>query len=352
MPEITEHISRKAIMVAKIEPRMSLEGRTPLQEVIPLSTPFVLQIEPTNLCNIKCRFCPVGEQNIGKQSGINRGMLTLDLFKKAIDNLSDFEKRIKALHLYGNGEPLLNKHFFEMVTYAKKSGYIEFIDTTTNGLLLMPEIIDLIIEAGIDKINISVNGLTSKQYFEVTRAKMDYDKFLNNLRYLYENRRNTKILIKSISELYNEEDKKRFFEIFSPLSNSIFLENLTDPWPHHKVEEKMGIKSIHSAHSDKIEDKYVCCPIFYSLIMNFDGTVSLCCVDWKNNLIIGDVKKSSLKEIWHSDILFNHQMQHLKGERFKNPICRECNQISQCVIDNIDAYRLELADELQASRAK
>jgi len=337
-------------MKAKIKPRIDLENRTKLEEVIPLSTPFVLQVEPTNLCNMRCRFCPVGDLNLIKQSGIKQGMLTMDLFKKAIDSLSDFESNFKTLRLYSNGEPLLNKHFYEMVKYAEKSRHFESIDTTTNGLLLTPERIGPIIEAGIDKINISVNGVTSKQYFETTQTRVNFDEFLNNLRYLYENRGKTKILIKSISEFYNEKDKKRFFDIFSSIADYIFLENLTDPWPHYKVEESTGIKSTHSAHSDKIEPKYVCSPIFYTLTMNFDGTVSLCCVDWDNNLIIGDVNHNSLKEIWDSDVLFNYQMQHLKGERFNNPICRECNQISQCVYDNIDQYRLELADRLQASR--
>lgn len=339
-------------MADQLEARIDLEGRTPLQTVIPLSTPFVLQVEPANICNIRCRFCAVGDHDLLKKSGIRRGFLTMAVFRNAIESLSDFDNKIKTIHLYGNGEPLLNKNYHEMIKYAKTSGLIESIDTTTNGLLLTPEKIEQIIVAGIDKINISINGITSEQYSEVTRTKVNFTGFLDNLLFLYENRGNCKILIKSISELYNEEEKMRFFEIFSSLADNIFLENLTDPWPDHKVEDTMGVKSTRSAFTNKIEDKYVCCPIFYSLIINFDGTVSLCCVDWKNNLIIGDVRKSSLKKIWYSNALFNHQMQHLKGERFKNSICRDCNQISQCVYDNIDPYRLELVDKLLSSRAR
>lgn len=339
-------------MTAIIKSRRNIEGRTQLQEVIPLASPFVFQVETANICNLHCHFCPVGDHNLLKQSGINLGILTMDLFKKAIDDLSDFGEKIKTMHLYGNGEPLLNKNFHEMVKYAKKSERIEIIDTTTNGLLLIPKKIDQIIEAGIDKINISINGISSEQYAKVTGSKVNFEKLLSNLRYLYENRGECKILIKSISELYNEEDGKRFFDIFSPIADYIFLENLTDPWPDHKVENTLGIKSKHSAFSDKVEYKYVCSPIFYTLIMNFDGTISLCCVDWKNSLIIGDVKKSSLKEIWYSDELYNHQMQHLKGERHNNLICRDCNQIAQCVYDNIDPYRIELSDKLQALRDK
>lgn len=339
-------------MTAIIKSRTNLEDRTKLQKVIPLASPFVLQVETANICNLKCRFCPVGDQDLLKQSGVNLGILTMDLFKKTIDDLSDFEEKIKTMHLYGNGEPLLNKNFHEMVKYAKKSERIEIIDTTTNGLLLIPEKIDSIIKAGIDKINVSINGISSEQYAKTTDSKVKFEKLLSNLCYLYKNRGECKILIKSISELYNEDDKKRFFDIFSPVADYIFLENLTDPWPDHKVENTLGINSKRSAFSDKIEHKHVCSPIFYTLIMNFDGTISLCCVDWKNRALIGDVKKSSLKEIWYSDALYNHQMQHLKGKRHKNPICRECNQISQCVYDNIDPYRIELANKLEASRDK
>lgn len=337
-------------MKAKIKTRINLENRTRLEEVIPLNTPFVIQIEPSSLCNSRCRFCPVGNHDLIKKSGVRQGMLETRLFKKAIDDLADFDNRIKAIHLYGNGEPFLNKNLHEMVKYTKNSGRVDFVDTTTNGLLLTPEKIRPVIEAGIDQINISVNGLTSEQYLKITQTKVDFDKLLYNLRYLYENRGNCKILIKSISELYSDKEKKKFFDVFSPFTDYISLENLTDPWSHYSVEENLGIKSGYSSFFKKIEDKLVCSPIFYSLVVNFDGTVSLCCVDWENRLIIGNIKDQSLKEIWNSDILFNHQLQHLKGERFKNPMCRDCNQIKQCIFDNIDPYRDELALKLQKLR--
>ncbi len=339
-------------MTAKIEPRIDTKNRTRLEKVIPLNTPFVLQIEPSSLCNISCRFCPVGKYHPASKKSHDRGMLSMELFEKAIDGLADFDKPIKSIHLYGNGEPLLNKNFAKMVNYAKTCGNVEFVDTTTNGMLLNQRKIDAIIGAKIDKINISVNGLNAEQYFRFTGAKINYDGFLSNLMYLYTNRGKSKIFIKSISEFYSKEEKNKFFDLFSPLADSIYLENLTDPWPDHDVEASMGVKSSKSAHSSIIIDKYVCCPIFYTLVMNFDGTFSLCCVDWKNQLIIGDLKKNSIKEIWNSERLYAHQVQHLKGERFRNTVCRHCNQISQCIIDNIDPYRHRLLNILNASRLK
>ena len=337
-------------MTAKIQPRIDLVNRTKLEEVIPLKTPFVLHVEPANVCNLACRFCPVGDRDLIKESGIRQGMLKLDIFKKVIDDLVEFESKIKAIHLYGNGEPLLNQHFPEMVKYAKQSEKVEFVDTTTNGLLLKPEKADALINSGIDKINISVNGLTAKHYAKTTRKAMDFAEFKRNLKYLFENRDKCKICIKSISELYDRDDKRKFFDIFSPIADYIFLENLTDPWPHYDIEEKMGVRSNGSAFSKSFEEKQVCCLIFYTIVVNFDATVSLCCVDWHNDLIIGDAKSNSIKDIWNSERLLRHQMRHLRGERSRNAVCRECKQLSQCVIDNIDPYMDILRDRLQAER--
>ncbi len=64
--------------------------------------------------------------------------------------------------MYKDGEPFLNKRFADMVAYAKKSGHVEYIDTTTNGTFMTPERVGPVLEAGIDKINISVDGMTEE----------------------------------------------------------------------------------------------------------------------------------------------------------------------------------------------
>ena len=79
-----------------------------------------------------------------------------DGYKKIIDDICKFEKPIKVLRLYKDGEPLLNPHFADMIRYAKEKKCAERIDTTTNASLLNPKISLEIIEAGLDRINISI----------------------------------------------------------------------------------------------------------------------------------------------------------------------------------------------------
>ena len=69
--------------------------------------------------------------------------------------------------MYKDGEPFLNKRLADMIVYAKKSGRVDYIDTTTNGTLLSPDRVGPVLEAGIDKINISVDGMNEEGYLRL-----------------------------------------------------------------------------------------------------------------------------------------------------------------------------------------
>ena len=120
--------------------RLAENARQNLGNVIPLATPYVLLVDPSNICNIRCRWCPSGHDALIKNSKRPQKIMEFELFKSIIDNLNQFGTAIKVLRLYKEGEPLLNPKFPEMVSYAKHSGYVNRIDTTTNGVLLNPEL--------------------------------------------------------------------------------------------------------------------------------------------------------------------------------------------------------------------
>ena len=154
-------------MKAKIKPRIDLENRTKLETVIPLNTPFIIFIDPSDKCNFRCKFCPTGNIELMKNTqGRNFGVIDFNLYKKIIDDLKDFENKIKVIRLYKDGEPLLNPNFPDMIKYAKDSGYVDRVDTTTNASLLNKDLSLKIINAGLDRINISIEGMNSKQYLD------------------------------------------------------------------------------------------------------------------------------------------------------------------------------------------
>ncbi|MBH0183301.1 MAG: radical SAM protein, partial [Nitrospira sp.] len=160
-------------MKAQIKPRINLENRTPLQDVIPLETPFIVFIDPSSSCNFQCTFCPTGDRDLIKETGRFQGVMNFDLYRKLIDDLASFPQSIKVLRLYKDGEPLLNKRLADMIAYAKRSGHVPYIDTTTNGALIDPSRMGPLIEAGLDKVNISVYGMRPEQYSTFTKTEFD-----------------------------------------------------------------------------------------------------------------------------------------------------------------------------------
>ncbi|MTJ83899.1 MAG: radical SAM protein [Telmatospirillum sp.] len=326
-------------MKAQIKPRINLEGRTPLQDVIPLSTPFVVFADPASACNFQCPFCPTGHRSMIDETGRYQGAMRFEVFRKIIDDLAEFDRPIKVLRMYKDGEPFLNKRLADMIAYAKASGRVEYIDTTTNGSLLTPERLKPVLDAGLDKINISVDGMTPDQYRRFTGYDFDFRAFVETIKWLYANRGNCEIVMKIPGELIEEHQKKEFYELFGNYCDRIFIENFAPCWPEFDVEAHTGVKITDGIYQQPVTPTDTCPYVFYSISVNADGLVSSCFLDWGRKLVVGDVREDSLKAIWNSDKLNALRLQHLEGRRTENPVCGSCGQLSHCLPDNIDAYR-------------
>ena len=310
--------------------------RTKLGTVIPLKTPFVLFVDPNSACNFQCTFCPTGDRPLMKAIGRYQGNLSIEDFEKIVSDCGDFNEKIKVLRLYKDGEPLMNKNIYSMVSQAKKSGFFESVDTTTNGFLLRTENSEKLVEAGLDLINISVDGLSAEQFFHFTKQKVDFDVFVDQIKYLHQIRGEMKIVIKTTSEIVGSENHDLFYEIFEPYCDKIFIENTSPCWPDFDVEERMGIEITKGLYGNAIVDQTACPYLFYSMSINSDMKASACFVDWSRDLIVGDVREKSVKSIWNSELLNSHRLNHLLGRRKQHSVCGNCGQISHCGPDSIE----------------
>jgi radical SAM protein with 4Fe4S-binding SPASM domain len=339
-------------MKAEIKPRINLEGRTRLEEMIPLSTPMVLFVDPASVCNFQCAFCPTGDRELIKGTGRFVGRMKFELFKKVIDDLADFDRPIKVLRMYKDGEPFLNNDLAKMIEYAKQSNRVDYIDTTTNGSLLKPERMGPIIKAGLDKINISIDGMNREQYLKFTNFDFNFGAFVENVKWLYENKNQCEIVIKIPKQLITEAQQKTFFDTFGDYCDRISLENFAPCWPDFNVEARTGVTITEGIYNQPISYTETCPYIFYGMSVNADGLVSSCFLDWERKLLVGDVRTERLVDIWNSDRFNKLRLQHLDGKRRENTVCSKCGQLSHCLPDNIDPYRNVLVEKFKSSLAK
>ena len=95
-----------------------------IKDILPLKVPMLIWIDPTNMCNFKCVFCPTGDDELLKSVSRPKGMMNMKTYNKIIDDLKlmvdKYSQKPLQISLYKDGEPLLNKNLVEMVKILKK----------------------------------------------------------------------------------------------------------------------------------------------------------------------------------------------------------------------------------------
>jgi radical SAM protein with 4Fe4S-binding SPASM domain len=326
-------------MPAKVQPRISA-NRTPLQDVVPLSTPYLVFLDPSNVCNFRCRFCPTGDPGLVAQYR-KPEMMKWGVYTKVIRDLAAMPAPVKVLRLYKDGEPLTNPLLPRMVRSAKNTGRFLQIDTTTNGSLLNYRLSCELIEAGLDKIFVSVEGMSADAYREFCGFKIDWDRFVAGIEEFYWlSRGRCEVHVKIAGDNLTEAERYEFKQVFGGIADSIFVEHTAPCWPGFEVD---GYNKEVGIYGNRLTSVKVCPYPLYSLSINSNGTVSLCFLDWEHSMLVGDLNTQTFSEIWNGEALRQYRLLMLDGKRGLMEGCAECGQLTHCAPDDIDAY----ADEIR-----
>lgn len=333
-------------MNAKIGNRFQEADRVRLEEVIPLSTPYLIFIDPSSICNFKCTFCPCGggnKQYWDKEK--KTGLMSYSLYRSVIDQLKDFPEKIKTLRLYKEGEPLLNKRLPDMIRYAKDKDVARVIDFTTNGSLLTEDLNFALLDSGIDRINVSVEALDEEGYLKHAGVPIEMKRFRQTLNHLYLHKGACHLMIKITDIGLSSHSEKEFYEYFGEFCDEISVERVTPVWPGFGLDHvKSGFQE--GLFGKEIHEREVCPYLFYSMCVNSDGSVSSCFVDWNHKNIVGNCQDNRLLDIWNQAGLTNMRKTHLSGGRHQNPICASCGQLTYAALDNLDPYKENIRKRL------
>jgi MoaA/NifB/PqqE/SkfB family radical SAM enzyme len=264
--------------------------------------PEIVQIESTNICNARCVFCPRDEMKR------RQGVMDTDLYRKVVDDCAALGIRHVRLHNYG--EPFVDRQLSEKVAYAKLRGIAE-VGVISNGSLIDEQVARDVIEAGLDAINISVDA-SGREVFERTRVGLKYDKVIANIERLVRIRgelgRTHPKLILSFVRQHNSDDERAFI----------------DHW--RKVADKIHVTDLHNwagTLNSQSDVRFPCYRQWLTFTVLWDGRVSLCCADFDGRVVLGDMRTSSIREVWESDAYRQARREHL--ESGGPAICHGCD---------------------------
>ncbi|MCL2015880.1 MAG: SPASM domain-containing protein [Defluviitaleaceae bacterium] len=89
-------------------------------------------------------------------------------------------------------------------------------------------------------------------------------------------------------------------------------------------EQKQLLTDLKSKESLVKKRLKICPEVFGKLSVDWDGQVTACCADYDGNMIIGDINKNTIAEIFHSDIAENYRQILRKREFTKIRQCNSC----------------------------
>lgn len=326
-------------------------NRQVLGKILPIDTPFNVIIDASELCNFKCRYCFRAEEDktAWGYARDNR-IMNRQIFTKLVGQIAEFPQPVRQISLSNHGEPLTNRELPDWIRYIKKQGITSRVSIHTNAALLDEEYAKDLADSNIDKIVVSLQGLSAAKYKEICRADIDFDVFYHNLSVLYEHRKNTQIYYKIMDLALDEGEENRFYEIFSPIGDRVYIEKAVPIWKNVK-QNQSNVLLGQDGHTNKYGEGFPrqeCCPlIFHTIVVNPAGDVYPC-TQLLTPYVLGNITERTLLELWNSQERKDLLIRQCKG---RNPdICRGCYILQNSIYskeDMIDSYRDEIFQRLR-----
>ena len=321
------------------------QNRQILGKILPLDTPFTVIVDASEVCNLKCNYCfrsDNNKENWGYAKSLNK--MEWSTFVKVIDQIKEFPQDVKQISLSHQGEPLANSNLARMVSYIKSKGLNSKVSIHTNATMLSEDVAKELAQSKIDKIVVSLQGLDAAAYQKVCGICIDYDRFYNNLKLLYQYKENTQINIKIANTALVEGEEQKFYDMFLPIADRVFIEQIIPLW--NNVNSVGANKFIQNKYGKKFK-KQQCCPLLFHTIVVLPNGDVYPCTQLLSEEKMGNINEHTLQEYWQSD----RRKDLLKKQlELKAPsICSDCAILNNTIYseaDMIDDYRDEIKARL------
>ncbi len=291
--------------------------------------PFMLMVEPTNFCNLKCPLCPSGNGQMTRP----RGKMDLEAFKRLIDQVGD---KLLLLMLWNQGEPFINPCFTEMVRYARQRRIPTL--TSTNGHYIRTDVqARALVEAGLDEVIVSLDGVDQETY-ERYRVGGRIERVFSGVRLLVQAKKDLGmdtplINLQFIVFKHNEADLHRATELARELGADKFLVKTAQVYSQGEAEEFLPAAEEFRRYEAQENELVVkgqpargCKVLWYSSMVNWNGAVAPCCFDKDVDFELGRAfDGDEFKEIWRGRAYMDFR-QRLLDDRLGIDMCRNCSE--------------------------
>jgi radical SAM protein with 4Fe4S-binding SPASM domain len=276
-----------------------------------------IYVEITNVCNLRCGFCPANKRP--------QGFMPLKLFSDVIKKI---EGHTHYIYLHVKGEPLLHPQLSDILDlcYEKKLCVV----LVTNGTLLADKAGMLLEKPALRQINISLHCYSELHQYKnkneyikaviafVKQALLQSNKMIS-LRFWN---------IEKGNQDNHQGNQSVLDEIEQEFAPGFDLTQILKPGKGLKLNDHLYVNSDFEFSWPDILSNYdnpkgSCYGLRDQLAVLYDGTVVPCCLDAEGIINLGNIQNNEIQQIFDSpkaQKIYNGFLQENRVE----PLCRKC----------------------------
>jgi radical SAM protein with 4Fe4S-binding SPASM domain len=276
-------------------------------------SPITVEIDPTNVCNHRCRWCVSLEAHTGE-------LLELGRFRTLIGELREAD--VRSVVLKGGGEPTTHPHFTEMLE-ALREAKLE-VGLITNGSMPRAGSVEKVLEC-CQWARISLDASTPETH-ERIHGTRDFEKIMANVQRLTSGRGRTMVGLNFVAEPRNYHEMADFArmgrEIGAAYVTIRCVFDRANPLPEDvraemcrmallaRQEQADGFRVFLGNFTEKYLNADAAQPFPYARclgpnlvgVIGGDGNVYACCFLRGNGQFgFGNINDQSFDAIWQSD---------------------------------------------------
>jgi len=306
--EYAEQLVKKSMAVVPIRREPPFE-----KYLNRITFPRRILFEMTSECNFLCRMCP--QQNLKRP----RMPMPGDLYRNVIDEIDSHG--VEGLWIYHLGEPLLHPEFKENIQHINTKKNLGIIWMSTNVALLTKDLAHFILGSNLDYINLSVHAVTEATY----RTVIDKDVFpivQANLETLYRLKESENLPRKPFLHVQMIEQETTKHEVDAFIAK------------HYKRADIVSINMLEYANLDnnkfgltqrKRSELKTCTRVSRNdCFICSNGWVTLCDAAYNGEILLGDVHKDTLYDIWNGPERKRILDLNAKGQMKEIEFCNSC----------------------------
>ena len=290
--------------------------------------PMFVSVEPAAICQLRCPECPVGMKAESGKRKVESGkrFMSREVWEKVLQECARYAW---VMQFYFQGEPLLNKDLPQMISEAHQAGLYTIV--STNAQALTADLAQALMEAGLSRIIVSMDGLSEESY-AAYRVGGNVEQCKAALHYLREAKERlharTVIELQVLRLRTNEHEWAAFRRSYRTLGADRLVFKTAQLYHYTNGHPLMPTQPRYSRYIKGADGLFHlrhrrkgCLRVWSGAVITTSGEVLPCCYDKARTHAYGNIMNTPLRELFNSQqaLAFRQAALHEQPQ-----ICQEC----------------------------